>query len=268
MEITALPAFSDNYIWVIRSQSGNHDDQPDCVAVVDPGEAAPVLDYLRKTGSALCAILITHRHSDHIGGVSELLRHAEVPVYGPAAEQDKITTLTHVLREGDSVSIPELDLELSVLDVGGHTLGHIAYLADIDGQPALFCGDTLFAGGCGRLFEGTPQQMFASLGKLAILPADTRVYCAHEYTQSNLKFARVVEPGNAALKARCEEVDRLRAEHRPTVPSLLGTELATNPFLRWHSPEVVAAARKFSGNETLQDPVGVFAAIREWKNVF
>lgn len=264
MEITALPAFSDNYIWALR-----HRDSPsDCVAIVDPGEAAPVLDYLQRTGSRLCAILITHRHADHIGGVSELLRHAEVPVYGPAAEQDKITMLTHALREGDSVSIPELGVEFSVLDVGGHTLGHIAYLGDIDGQPALFCGDTLFAGGCGRLFEGTPQQMFNSLGKLAILPADTRVYCAHEYTQSNLKFALAVEPGNAALQARVQEVARLRAEQQPTVPSLLGAELATNPFLRWHSPEVIAAARKFSGNATLQDPVGVFAAIREWKNVF
>lgn len=267
MEITALPAFSDNYIWVIRSQSGNHNG-PDYVAVVDPGEAAPVLDYLHKTGSVLCAILITHRHADHIGGVNELLRHAEVPVYGPAAEQDKITMLTHALREGDSVSLPALGLELAVLDVGGHTLGHIAYLGEIDAQPVLFCGDTLFAGGCGRIFEGTPQQMFNSLGKLAILPADTRVYCAHEYTQSNLKFALAVEPGNAALKLRSQEVDRLRAEHRPTVPSLLGTELATNPFLRWHSPEVMAAARKFSGNDTLQDPVGIFTAIREWKNIF
>jgi hydroxyacylglutathione hydrolase len=264
MEITALPAFSDNYIWAVRK----HDGQSDCVAIVDPGEAAPVIDYLQRTGSRLCAILITHRHADHIGGVGELLRHAEVPVYGPAAEQDKITTLTHALREGDSISIPELELELSVLDVGGHTLGHIAYLGDIDGQPVLFCGDTLFAGGCGRLFEGTPQQMFKSLGKLAILPADTRVYCAHEYTQSNLKFALAVEPGNVALQAREREVARLRAEQKPTVPSLLGAELATNPFLRWHSPEVVAAARKFSGDDTLQDPVGVFAAIREWKNVF
>ena len=264
MEITALPAFSDNYIWAIR----NHDEHTDCVAVVDPGEAAPVIDYLQRTGSRLCAILITHRHADHIGGVSELLRHADVPVYGPAAEQDKITMLTHALREGDSISIPELAVEFSVLDVGGHTLGHIAYIGDVDGQPVLFCGDTLFAGGCGRLFEGTPQQMFKSLGKLAILPADTRVYCAHEYTQSNLKFALAVEPGNVALQAREREVARLRAEQKPTVPSLLGTELATNPFLRWHAPEVIAAARKFSGDADLQDPVGIFAAIREWKNVF
>lgn len=260
MEITALPAFSDNYIWALRHRN--------CVAIVDPGAAAPVLDYLQSTGSTLCAILITHHHADHIGGVNELLRHAKVPVYGPAAEQAKITMLTHALREGDSISIPELELELCILDVGGHTLGHIAYLGDIDDQPVLFCGDTLFAGGCGRLFEGTPQQMFSSLGKLAILPADTRVYCAHEYTQSNLKFALAVEPGNHALQQRALEVSQLRSEQRPTVPSLLGTELATNPFLRWHAPEVLAAARKFSGNDTLQDPVGIFSAIREWKNVF
>jgi hydroxyacylglutathione hydrolase len=262
MEITALPAFSDNYIWAIR----NDNAAQDLVVIVDPGEAAPVLDYLQRTGGRLCAILITHRHADHIGGVNELLQHAQVPVYGPAAEQDKITMLTHALRAGDTVNLPELGLEFSVLDVGGHTLGHIAYF---DAKHSLlFCGDTLFAGGCGRIFEGTPQQMHASLARIAALPADTRVYCAHEYTQSNMKFALAVEPGNTALQARSSEVARLRAAGKPTVPSALSEELATNPFLRWQAPEVLAAARKFSGKSTLQDPVEVFAAIREWKNVF
>ena len=262
MEITALPAFSDNYIWVIHNKVGHQN----LVAVVDPGEAAPVLDYLQRTGNTLCAILITHRHADHIGGVNALLQHAQVPVYGPAAERDKITMLTHALRDGDTVNLPELDLEFSVLDVGGHTLGHIAYF---DAKNAvLFCGDTLFAGGCGRIFEGTPQQMYTSLAKIAALPSNTRVYCAHEYTQSNMKFALAVEPGNAALQSRSKEVNRLRSAGQATVPSGLDEELATNPFLRWNAPEVIAAARKFSGNDKLKDPVDIFASIREWKNVF
>lgn len=263
MEITALPAFSDNYIWVLRN---NNERNQNLVAVVDPGEAKPVLDYLERTGGKLCAILITHHHADHIGGVNELLQHGQVPVYGPAAERHKITMLTHALRDGDTVNLAELDLEFSVLDVGGHTLGHIAYF---DAKNAvLFCGDTLFAGGCGRIFEGTPQQMHASLAKLAALPPETLVHCAHEYTQSNMKFALAVEPGNTELQTRSAEVSRLRSVGQATVPSTLAAELATNPFLRSDSPEVIAAARKFSGSATLKEPVEVFTAIRAWKNVF
>ena len=258
MEITALPAFSDNYIWALRNK--------DLVVVVDPGQAAPVLDYLQRSSGQLCAILITHHHSDHIGGVDELLQHYPVPVYGPAAERAKITMLTHALHEGDTVNLPELAAEFSVLDVGGHTLGHIAYFDECHG--ALFCGDTLFAGGCGRIFEGTPQQMYASLAKLAALPSTTRVYCAHEYTLSNLKFALAVEPENTALQQRNSAVARLRADHQPSVPSTLNEELATNPFLRWSAPDVIAAARSFSKDNSLQEPVSVFTAIRAWKNVF
>jgi hydroxyacylglutathione hydrolase len=172
------------------------------------------------------------------------------------------------LRDGDSIKVEGLDTEFAVLDVGGHTLGHIAYFGKIDGDNVLFCGDTLFAAGCGRIFEGTPKQMFDSLSKIAALPSDSRVYCAHEYTQSNLRFALAVEPGNAALQDRNAEVARLRAAGTPSVPSTLGEELATNPFLRWNAPEVVAAARNFTGDKKLQDPVGVFTAIRAWKNVF
>lgn len=262
MEIIALRAFSDNYIWALRQ--GND------VAVVDPGEAKPVLDYLKQSNGRLCAVLVTHRHADHIGGIAEILQHSEllsrpgIPVYAPRAEQDKITMLTHALSEGDTVSVPELGVDFKVLDVGGHTLGHIAYYA----PGVLFCGDTLFAGGCGRIFEGTPEQMWHSLAKLAALPGDTRVYCAHEYTQSNLRFALVVEPGNAALQARNGEVARLREADQPTVPSTIAVERDTNPFLRWESPEVVAAARKYRQNASLFKPVDVFAAIREWKNEF
>lgn len=260
MNITALQAFSDNYIWVVQ-----HGDK---VAVVDPGDAAPVLEYLETSGHTLCAILVTHHHADHTGGIADLLARHAVPVYGPAVEEDKITTLTHPLMHGDTVKLPELAAEFAVLDVGGHTRGHIAYVCEQAQPPVLFCGDTLFAGGCGRVFEGTPQQMHASLSRLAALPPATRVYCAHEYTQSNMKFALAVEPGNAALQARAIEVTRLRAAGLPTVPSTLAEELATNPFLRSAAPEVISAARKHSGNAALQEPAAVFTAVREWKNNF
>lgn len=258
MKITGIPAFSDNYLWAIEDETH--------LAFVDPGDAAPLLAYLEKSGKQLCAILVTHHHADHIGGIQDLLAHAQVPVFGPAAEKSKITTLTHTLSDGDKVKLPGLNIEFEVLEVGGHTLGHIAYFNAQ--EKLLFCGDTLFAGGCGRVFEGTMQQMQASLAKIAALPADTVVYCAHEYTASNMKFALAVEPGNAVLQARNAAVLKKRADNQPTVPSLLSDELASNPFLRWTSPEVISAAQKYAGNPALRTPAEIFGAIREWKNNF
>ena len=251
MDIVPLPALRDNYVWTLRN--ARH------AAVVDPGEARPVLEYLERERLELCAILATHHHPDHFGGMPELLAHRRVPVYGPKGEP--IATLTRPVGEGDTVRIAELGVTLSVLDIPGHTRAHIAYY----GVESLFCGDTLFACGCGRLFEGTPEQMMASLSKLAALPDATKVYCGHEYTLANIAFAQQVEPKNAALAARLERDRKLRAAGKPTLPSTLGEERATNPFLRWREPAVVESANKYLGSR-VSDPVRVFAAIRDWKN--
>jgi hydroxyacylglutathione hydrolase len=253
LEIVPLSAFKDNYIWTLRA--GKY------AAVVDPGEARPVKDYLLREGLTLVAILATHHHPDHVGGIAELVEMKKVPVFGPRGEP--IPALTHPLGENDRVGIPELAAEFSVLDIPGHTRAHVAYY----GLGCLFCGDTLFACGCGRVFEGTAEQMLASLSKLAALPDETKVYCGHEYTLANIKFARAVEPGNSVLAAREERAAKLRAAGRPTLPSTLGEERATNPFLRCTEPVVVESANKYLGAR-IADPVRVFAAIREWKNRF
>jgi hydroxyacylglutathione hydrolase len=227
--------------------------------VVDPGEAQPVLDYLAREKLQLAAILATHHHADHVGGIAEILQRHRVPVYGPRNEP--IPTLTQPVGGGDKVSVAALGVEFSVLDIPGHTRAHIAYY----GAGSLFCGDTLFACGCGRLFEGTADQMYASLQKLASLPDDTKVYCGHEYTLANIGFARTVEPGNPALSKREERDRRLRDAGRPTLPSTIGEEKATNPFLRAGEPAVVESVNKYLGLR-VSDPVRVFAAIRDWKN--
>jgi hydroxyacylglutathione hydrolase len=255
--IIPIPAFSDNYIWLVRE--GRH------AAVVDPGDAAPVLAYLESEGLTLSAIVTTHHHGDHVGGNAALLARFPVPVFGPARET--IPGRTHALAEGDEITVPGLGWKLRVLDIPGHTAGHIGYVgSDADGGVA-FVGDTLFAGGCGRLFEGTPAQMADSLGKLAALPAGTRVYCAHEYTLANLRFALAVEPGNVALQARLRRDQDQRDRGLPTVPSTVAEERATNPFLRAGEPDVFAAAQARAGRR-LTDAVDAFAVIREWKNGF
>ena len=251
MKIIPVPAFEDNYIWLICDGS--------YAAAVDPGDAEPVLDYLGHHGLRLAAILTTHHHGDHTGGIEALLRHAAVPVYGPRKEN--IPGITDPVGTGDTVRLPELGVEFAVLDVPGHTAGHVAYY----GANSLFCGDTLFTCGCGKLFEGTPAQMHASLQKLAALPDDTQVYCAHEYTLENIRFAKKVEPANRQLLER-EVHDRLtREQGRPTLPSTIALEKATNPFLRCEHPAVIEAASRFFGSP-LDDAVKVFAAVREWRN--
>lgn len=253
-----VAAFEDNYIWLIRNPEGPQ------VAIVDPGDATPILDIIRTQQLEPVAILITHHHWDHTGGIGELLANYPMSVYGPS--QETIPHITHPLEGGDTVKLPALDATFEVLDVPGHTAGHIAYYcANPGGQGMLFCGDTVFAGGCGRLFEGTAEQMQNSLSRIAALPDDTLVYCAHEYTEANLVFARIAEPENDALRERQLEVQQQRRQRLPTVPSLLGVEKATNPFLRYNEPSIIRAAEGFAGR-SLNTPADVFGTVRHWKD--
>jgi hydroxyacylglutathione hydrolase len=256
LHIEPVKAFRDNYLWTFH-QSGSTQ-----AVVVDPGDAAPVQRYLQQHGLQLAAILITHHHADHVGGASELQNAWQVPVYGP--DSARIPQVTAPVGEGDTVEV--LGITLHVLAVPGHTLDHIAYFAaNVDGAPLVFCGDTLFAAGCGRMFEGTPPVMHASLQKLASLPMATRVFCTHEYTLSNLAFAKVVL-GNVVAE-RIGNEQRKRDADRPTLPSTMALELATNPFLRCDDPAVLAALasqQQFTGRE----PAQVFGALRRWKDSF
>lgn len=252
MPLRPLPAFADNYIWTLADDLGH-------AVIVDPGEAAPVQaaasDGLRPT-----AILLTHHHPDHIGGVAELLQTwPDLPVFAP--EDARIRHSTRTVREGDTVEVAGWRFE--VMEIPGHTLSHIAF----HGHGLVFCGDTLFSLGCGRLFEGTPAQMLASLTKLAALPPETRVCCGHEYTVNNSRFATVVEPGNLALRRRSEEARTMRDRGLPTLPSTLADELAANPFLRVDVPEIRQSLHARLGREPA-DSVEAFAELRRWKDGF
>ena len=247
--ITPIPAFQDNYIWLISNYQH--------AVVVDPGDAAPVIAYLKQHQLTLDAILVTHHHADHIGGIDKLARHYPCKIYAPLKE--KYDFNHESVTDKQIIYLNNLQLSLEVLEVPGHTLGHVAYY----GANALFCGDTLFGAGCGRLFEGTPAQMFSTLQKLAQLPANTQIYCAHEYTERNLQFALTIEPNNPALLSRIEQTHALRMTGKPSLPSSMAMELSTNPFLRCHSAEI-AKRMGLQGRELLE----IFTAIRQARNVF
>lgn len=251
--VIALNALSDNYIWVIHGQNNK-------VIVVDPGEAQPVLNYLQAQHMVLEGIVLTHHHPDHSGGILDLLKHyPHIPVY--SSQTDKVAGVTQCVQEGEEIRISPHFSSFKVLEIPGHTLGHIAFLY----ENAVFSGDTLFSCGCGKIFEGTAQQMYISLSKLKQLPPHTLIYCGHEYTLSNIAFAQTVEPENTALALRKKEVEALRKNNQPSLPVTVEVELQTNPFLRCEEPSVIQAVQK-QAQITTQDPVEVLFHLRQWKN--
>lgn len=255
IQIVALAALRDNYIWAITHP------QQRSMLVIDPGEASPVLDYLQQQELTLQGILLTHHHWDHVNGVAELVRAHPAPVYG--SQENPYQGVTHRLVDQERVKINDYFPSFACIAIPGHTLDHLAYYS----EGLLFCGDTLFAAGCGRLFEGTPAQMYDSLQKLATLPGHTQVYCAHEYTLDNLRFAHQAEPSNSHILQRMHAVEALRKQGLPSIPATLSEELQTNPFLRCDVTEIKQQAEQYS-QQSLPDPIAVFAALREWKNSF
>ncbi len=252
-QVYPVKAFQDNYIWTIHNKTH--------AVIVDPGDSEPVIDFLTSNKLTLAAILVTHHHADHVGGIKNIVRHYDVPVYGPKTET--IPPVTQKLVEGDSVQIDSLDLTFKVLDIPGHTAGHIAYF----NNQRLFCGDTLFSCGCGRIFEGSPSQMLHSIEKLTNLADSTEVYCTHEYTLSNIRFALTVEPENKNLVDYEKIVKTKLANEQASLPTSIGLEKSINPFLRYNEPSVIEAARTRSKTPVSND-VEVFATIRAWKDNF
>jgi hydroxyacylglutathione hydrolase len=253
LQIWPVPVFSDNYVWILEREGNNR------VAVVDPGDGPPVVAALESRGLEVSAVLLTHHHRDHIGGLSDLIDRFHPAVFG--SPEDRIPGVDRPVGDGGTVTLDALDVDLEVVALPGHTAHHLGYV----GPGFALVGDTLFAGGCGRVFEGTPEQMHGSLKRLAALEPETKAYCAHEYTVSNLGFAREVEPGNDAIAQRLAAAEAARAGEQPTVPSTIGYELETNPFLRCSEPAVVAAAETRAGR-ALEPGTEVFAVIREWKD--
>lgn len=260
LAIYPIPALDTNYFWLL------HPDQRNTAAyILDPGAATPVIAALESRQLTLSGIIITHHHHDHIGGIDELVERFRVPVYGPRSS--RIPQVTHFLEDGDCLSLP--GLRMDVWAISGHTQEHLAFLhkPGADEPYRLFCGDTLFAAGCGRLLDGTAEQLYASLVRLAQLPDDTLVYCSHEYTLANLRFAQAAEPDNTAVAARLNTVKQLRSMGQNTLPTTIGLEKATNPFLRVDAPSIRESAEKFAGR-SLETGQAVFTALRQWKDVF